>query len=116
MAPISRRGVIRLASSLLPRYDTDARAEPSPNAGPIVFNIASFAGAGDTDAAFAKAIAAIEKAAAEAVGHGPTMEDCSFADTSDDAENVHGFYYYVVAKTAPQHYRSPRNGISSLQR
>jgi Right handed beta helix region len=35
---------------------------------------------------------------------GPTIEDCSFANTSDDAVNVHGFYYYVVAKTAPQRY------------
>ena len=32
------------------------------------------------------------------------MEDCSFANTSDDAVNVHGFYHYVVDKTAPQHY------------
>jgi Right handed beta helix region len=38
------------------------------------------------------------------VERGPTIEDCSFANTSDDAVNVHGFYYYVVAKTAPQHY------------
>jgi Right handed beta helix region len=38
------------------------------------------------------------------VGRGPTMEDCSFANTSDDAVNVHGFYYYVVQKTAPQRY------------
>ncbi|KJC51008.1 hypothetical protein UP09_02820 [Bradyrhizobium sp. LTSP885] len=39
-----------------------------------------------------------------AVAHGPTLEDCSFANTSDDAINVHGFYYYVVAKTAPQRF------------
>jgi Right handed beta helix region len=38
------------------------------------------------------------------VERGPTIEDCSFANTSDDAVNVHGFYYYVVAKTAPQRY------------
>jgi hypothetical protein len=38
------------------------------------------------------------------VERGPTMEDCSFANTSDDAVNVQGFYYYVVAKTAPQRY------------
>ena len=38
------------------------------------------------------------------VERGPTMEDCSFASTSDDAVNVHGFYHYVVAKTAPGRY------------
>ena len=38
------------------------------------------------------------------VERGPTIEDCSFANTSDDAVNVHGFYYYVVAKAAPQRY------------
>jgi hypothetical protein len=38
------------------------------------------------------------------VERGPTMEDCTFANTSDDAVNVHGFYYYVVARTGPQHY------------
>jgi len=38
------------------------------------------------------------------VERGPTMEDCSFAATSDDAVNVHGFYYYVVQKIAPQRY------------
>jgi hypothetical protein len=38
------------------------------------------------------------------VEQGPTMEDCSFANTSDDAVNVHGFYYYVVEKPAPQRY------------
>ena len=39
-----------------------------------------------------------------AVAHGPTLEDCSFANTSDDAINVHGFYYYVVAKAAPRRF------------
>ncbi|MBV9455958.1 MAG: right-handed parallel beta-helix repeat-containing protein [Bradyrhizobium sp.] len=39
------------------------------------------------------------------VERGPTMEDCSFANTSDDAVNVHGFYYYVIDKPGPQHYR-----------
>ncbi|PDT76559.1 right-handed parallel beta-helix repeat-containing protein [Bradyrhizobium sp. C9] len=39
-----------------------------------------------------------------AVARGPTMEDCSFANTSDDAVNVHGFYYYVVAKTAARRF------------
>src|SRR3984957_3477144 len=38
------------------------------------------------------------------VERGPTMEDCSFANTSDDAVNVHGFYYYVVEKPAPRRY------------
>jgi Right handed beta helix region len=38
------------------------------------------------------------------VERGPTLEDCSFAATSDDAVNVHGFYYYVVQKTAAQRY------------
>src|ERR1700751_271159 len=38
------------------------------------------------------------------VERGPTIEDCTFANTSDDAVNVHGFYYYVVAKTAPGRY------------
>jgi hypothetical protein len=39
------------------------------------------------------------------VERGPTMEDCTFANTSDDAVNVHGFYYYVIDTTGPQHYR-----------
>ena len=39
-----------------------------------------------------------------ALERGPTMEDCSFANTSDDAVNVHGFYHYVVQKIGPQHY------------
>jgi Right handed beta helix region len=39
-----------------------------------------------------------------AVGRGPSMEDCSFANTSDDAVNVHGFYYYVVEKPAARRY------------
>ena len=38
------------------------------------------------------------------VERGPTIEDCSFANTSDDAVNVHGFYYYVVEKPAPRRY------------
>jgi hypothetical protein len=38
------------------------------------------------------------------VERGPTMQDCSFANTSDDAVNVHGFYYYVVEKPAPRRY------------
>jgi hypothetical protein len=38
------------------------------------------------------------------VERGPTMEDCTFANTSDDAVNVHGFYYYVVEKSGPRRY------------
>ncbi len=38
------------------------------------------------------------------VERGPTIQDCTFANTSDDAVNVHGFYYYVVHKTAPRRY------------
>jgi parallel beta-helix repeat protein len=38
------------------------------------------------------------------VERGPTIEDCTYANTSDDAINVHGFYYYVVQKIAPQRY------------
>jgi len=38
------------------------------------------------------------------VERGPTMEDCTFANTSDDAVNVHGFYYYVVEKPGPRRY------------
>jgi hypothetical protein len=38
------------------------------------------------------------------VEQGPTIEDCAFANTSDDAVNVHGFYYYVVEKPAPRRY------------
>jgi hypothetical protein len=39
-----------------------------------------------------------------AVERGPVIEDCSFANTGDDAVNVHGFYYYVVEKVAPRRY------------
>ncbi|QPF87628.1 right-handed parallel beta-helix repeat-containing protein [Bradyrhizobium genosp. L] len=50
-----------------------------------------------------------------AVARGPTLEDCSFANTSDDAINVHGFYYYVVAKPAPRHFLlSPKWDIGLL--
>src|SRR5579871_1610022 len=38
------------------------------------------------------------------VERGPTIEDCTYANTSDDAVNVHGFYYYVIAKQAPGRY------------
>ena len=39
-----------------------------------------------------------------AVARGPSMEDCRFANTSDDAVNVHGFYYYVIEKPAARRY------------
>jgi hypothetical protein len=43
------------------------------------------------------------------VEHGPTIEDCTFSNTSDDAVNVHGFYYYVIEKAGPGHYHlSPK--------
>src|SRR6516164_7938882 len=38
------------------------------------------------------------------VEHGPTIEDCTFSNTSDDAVNVHGFYYYVIQKAGPGRY------------
>jgi hypothetical protein len=38
------------------------------------------------------------------VERGPTLQDCTFANTSDDAVNVHGFYYYIIAKSAPKRY------------
>jgi hypothetical protein len=38
------------------------------------------------------------------VEHGPTIEDCAYANTSDDAVNVHGFYYYVIQKAGAGHY------------
>ncbi len=38
------------------------------------------------------------------VEHGPTIQDCTCANTSDDAVNVHGFYYFAVQKIAPRYY------------
>jgi len=38
------------------------------------------------------------------VEHGPTIEDCMFSNTSDDAVNVHGFYYYVIQQAGPGRY------------
>jgi hypothetical protein len=38
------------------------------------------------------------------VEQGPTIEDCTFSNTSDDAVNVHGFYYYVIQKAGPGRY------------
>ncbi|MEA2731593.1 MAG: hypothetical protein QOF70_6068, partial [Acetobacteraceae bacterium] len=38
------------------------------------------------------------------VERGPTIQDCTFSNTCDDAVNVHGFYYFVVPKTGPRRY------------
>jgi hypothetical protein len=38
------------------------------------------------------------------VERGPTIEDCTFANTADDAVNVHGFYYYVVEQPTPRRF------------
>src|SRR5262249_18248376 len=67
MPPLSRRRTISLASSFaalsLLRRRADAQAAP----GAVTLEMASFLAPGaDADAAFAKAIAAIEKAAGEA--------------------------------------------------
>ncbi|HEV2550716.1 MAG TPA: right-handed parallel beta-helix repeat-containing protein [Stellaceae bacterium] len=44
-----------------------------------------------------------------AVERGPSFVGCSFANSSDDAVNVHGFYFFVVEKIAPKIYRvSPK--------
>src|ERR1700758_3205571 len=70
MTSLSRRGAIKLASSLLatapiPMRGGRARAAAEP--GLVVLGMANFGGAGiDADTAFAKAITAIEKAAADA--------------------------------------------------
>jgi hypothetical protein len=44
-----------------------------------------------------------------AVERGPSIDGCTFANTSDDAVNVHGFYFFVVEKTGARSYRvSPK--------
>jgi hypothetical protein len=49
------------------------------------------------------------------VEHGPTIEDCTFSNTSDDAVNVHGFYYYVIRKAGPGRYLlSPKWDVGLL--
>jgi hypothetical protein len=49
------------------------------------------------------------------VERGPAMADCSFANTGDDAVNVHGFYYYVIEKTGPlQYFLSPKWDIGLM--
>ena len=76
MTSLSRRGAIKLASSFLataPILMRGRRAQAAAEPGLVVLDMASFGGAGvDADTAFAKAIAAIEKAAADArKGGGP---------------------------------------------
>ncbi len=76
MKPLSRRRAITLASSYLataPLFGSASRAQPSSGTGPTVFDMANFLGpGGNADAAFAKALAAISKAAGEAAkGGGP---------------------------------------------
>jgi hypothetical protein len=70
MTSLSRRGAIKLASSLLataPILMRGGCAKAAAEPGLVVLDMASFGGAGiDADTAFAKAIATIEKAAADA--------------------------------------------------
>src|SRR5690349_21654221 len=69
MTSLSRRGAITLASLLAtaPILMRGGRAQAAAEPGLVVLDMASFGGAGvDADTAFAKAIAAIEKAAADA--------------------------------------------------
>src|SRR6202047_2278954 len=76
MKPLSRRQAIQLASSFLataPLLSGASRAQTASPTGPTVFDMANFLSAGgDADAAFAKALAAISKAAGDAAkGGGP---------------------------------------------
>lgn len=44
-----------------------------------------------------------------AVERGPSIDDCTFSNTNDDAVNVHGFYVFVLEKTGARRYRvSPK--------
>src|ERR1700724_1271206 len=74
MKPLSRRRAIKLASSFLataPLLRSASRAQPASGTGATVFDMANFLGpGGDVDAAFAKALAAISKAAGEAAKSG----------------------------------------------
>jgi hypothetical protein len=74
MKPLTRRRAINLASSFLataPLLGSASRARPASSTGAIVFDMANFLGAGgDADAAFAKALAAISKAAGDAAKAG----------------------------------------------
>jgi hypothetical protein len=50
-----------------------------------------------------------------AVERGPSFDRCMFANTSDDAVNVHGFYFFVVEKTSARSYRlSPKWDVGLL--
>jgi hypothetical protein len=50
-----------------------------------------------------------------AVERGPSIDGCTFANTSDDAVNVHGFYFFVVEKIAARRYRlSPKWDVGLL--
>ena len=74
MKPLSRRRAITLASSYLatiPVLGSASRAQPATGAGPTIFEMANFVSpGGDADTAFAKAIATISKAAADAAKSG----------------------------------------------
>src|SRR5260221_3092084 len=74
MKPLSRRRALKLASSFLataPLLGSAVRAQPATGTGPAVFDMANFSGpGGDADAAFAKALAAISKAAGDAAKTG----------------------------------------------
>jgi hypothetical protein len=69
MRTLSRWGVVALASSFAAAPlvgSLQSLAQSGPPAKPSVFDISDFAGAGlDADARFAKALAAISRAAAE---------------------------------------------------
>src|ERR1700756_1593952 len=73
MPALSRRKAIALASSFALASFGDRKASAQAVAGALTVEMASFLkGGGDADAAFAKAIAEIEKAATEAAkGGGP---------------------------------------------
>ncbi len=47
-----------------------------------------------------------------AVEQGPVIENCNFANTSDDAINVHNFYFFIVEKVGnKRYYVSPKWNI-----
>src|SRR4029077_7927772 len=74
MKPLSRRRAIKLASSFLataPLLSSASRAQTASGTGAVVFDMANFLSPGvDADAAFAKALAAISKAAGDAAKAG----------------------------------------------
>lgn len=50
-----------------------------------------------------------------AVERGPSIEGSTFANTGDDAVNVHGFYFFVVEKIATRSYHvSPKWDVGLL--